>query len=427
MSLAGAAWHVAGRLAAAVLPWHLRRRAVRGKEITARLPERQGHGAARPEGRLFWLHAASVGESLSVLPVLEAMAARDPGLHLLVTTGTVTSAELLQRRLPPALAPRVIHRFVPLDVPGWVARFLDGWRPDAAAMVESELWPNLLAASRARRLPMALVNGRISPRSLAAWRRAPGLAREMLGGFRLVLARSSGDAAALRTLGAPGVESWGDLKEAAPPLPADDAALAALRAAIGDRRVVLAASIHPGEEALVLAAHQRLGMPDLLTILVPRHAERGPAFAATADFAGLPANRRSAGALPAPGMPVHVADTMGELGLFYRLAGAAIIGGTLAPRGGQNPLEGARLRCPMVIGPHHWNFAEIVARLVSAGGAVPVPADAAALAEALRRVLTDAAHAARLTEAAAGIAAGQADLPDRVAQALLGLLPAATP
>lgn len=427
MSVAGALWHVGARMMAPVLPWHLRRRAARGKEIPARLPERQGLHANRPEGRLFWLHAASVGESLSVLPVLEAMAARDPALHFLVTTGTVTSAELLQRRLPPGLTSRVIHRFVPLDVPEWVQRFLDGWRPDAAALVESEFWPNLLAAARARGLPIALVNGRVSPRSLAGWRRAPGLAREMLGGFRLVLARGAEDAAGLRALGAVGVQEWGDLKAAAPPLPANPGDLAALRDAIGSRPVVLAASIHPGEETLALAAHAALApsLPGLLTILVPRHAERGAAFAAAAQAAGLPANRRSEGALPDPVLPVHVADTMGELGLFYRVAQAALIGGTLAPRGGQNPLEAARLHCPILIGPHHWNFTETVARLVAAGGAVPVAADAAALAEAIRRVLTEPADADRLAAAAFGFAAGAADLPDRVAEALLGLLPKA--
>ncbi|WP_270939395.1 3-deoxy-D-manno-octulosonic acid transferase, partial [Falsiroseomonas oryzae] len=197
MSLGAAAWRLGATLIAPLLPLHLARRARRGKEIADRLPERRGEGAARPPGRLFWLHAASVGETLSVLPVLDAMAARDPSLHLLVTTGTVTSAELLARRLPVPLAPRVIHRFAPLDVPAWVERFLEGWRPDAGAFVESELWPNLLAAAARRGVPMALVNARMSPRSAARWRRAPGLARATLGSFRLVLARSEGDAARL--------------------------------------------------------------------------------------------------------------------------------------------------------------------------------------------------------------------------------------
>jgi len=288
--------HLRRRLATALaplVPLHLRRRAVRGKEIPARLSERQGFGAERPPGHLFWLHAASVGETQSALPVLAAMAARAPALHFLVTTGTVTSAELLAQRLPPELAAHVTHRFLPLDVPAWVlppelaahvthrflpldvpawvARFLDGWHPEAGAFVESELWPNLLAAARARALPLALVNGRVSGRSFARRRWLPGLTRATLGAFHLVLARSEADRARLAVLGAPRVLCWGDLKAAAPPLPADPAALARLRATIGTRPVFLAASTHPGEEALAVAAHRRLveTMPDLLTVLVP--------------------------------------------------------------------------------------------------------------------------------------------------------------
>ncbi len=422
MSPSVAAWRLGARLIAPAMPLHLALRARRGKEIAARLPERRGLGAARPPGRLFWLHAASVGETVSVLPVIEAMAARDPALHLLVTTGTVTSAEMLHRRLDPALAPRVRHRFVPLDVPGWVARFLDGWRPDAGAFVESELWPNLLGAAQARGLPLALVNARMSQRSAVRWRWAPGLARGTLGAFRLVLARSPEDAARLAALGVAGARCWGDLKEAAPPLPADPAALAALRAAIGARPVFLAASTHPGEEAMAIAAHRAAGVPRLLTILVPRHPERGAAIAAEAAAAGLAVTRRAAGDLPGPGCEVHVADTLGELGLFYRLAGVALVGGSLVPRGGQNPLEPARLRCPILVGPHMFNFEAATARLLEAGGARRL-ADAAMLAPAVRDMLSEPGRARTQAEAAAAVADANTGLPGRVAEALLGLLP----
>lgn len=417
------AWRTGATLLAPLLLLHLAQRARRGKEIAARLPERRGLGAARPPGRLFWLHAASIGETLSVLPVLEAMAAEDAALEFLVTTGTVTSAEMLARRLPPALAPRLRHRFVPLDVPAWAARFLDGWRPDAGAFVESELWPNLLAAARARGVPMALVNARISPRSAARWARAPGLARTVLGSFGIVLARSAEDAARLAGLGAARAASWGDLKAAAPPLPADPEALAALRAAIGPRPVVLAASTHPGEDQMVIAAQRSLAaeLPGLLGIIVPRHPERGADIAALAGAAGLAAARRSAGAMPAGGIQVYVADTLGELGLFYRLAGVALVGGSLVPHGGQNPLEPARLDCPILVGRHAWNFEATVGRLLAAGGAIRVE-DPAALAPAIRDVLTDHSRAARMAGAAAAVAQGQSGLPDRVARALLGLL-----
>jgi 3-deoxy-D-manno-octulosonic-acid transferase len=424
MSLGSRAWRLCTTLAAPLLPLYLALRVRRGKEVAGRLGERRGKGAARQPGRLFWLHAASVGETLSVLPVLEAMAEREAALRFLVTTGTVTSAELLEKRLSPLLAPRLAHRFAPLDVPGWTRRFLAGWQPDAGAFVESELWPNLLAGAKARGVPMALVNARMSARSLARWRRAPGLAGEALGSFRLVLARSAGDAARLGSLGVPGVLCWGDLKAAAPPLTAEPVALDALRAAIGERPVFLAASTHPGEEAMALEAHRALAgrFDGLLTVLVPRHPERGPAIAAEAEAAGLPTARRGAGQAPGRGVAVYVADTLGELGLFYRLASAALVGGSLVPHGGQNPLEPARLGCPILLGPYMDNFEEPVGRLLAAGAAVPVPSPAA-LAPALANVLSDRDRARALADAAAVVADGHAGLPERVAEALLALLP----
>ncbi len=424
MTPAALAWRLVATALAPVLPLHLLLRRRIGKEVPGRLRERRGLGAARPPGPLFWLHAASVGETLSALPVVEAMAARAPALRFLVTTGTVTSAALLERRLPPDLAPRVAHRFVPLDVPAWAGRFLDAWRPDAGAFVESELWPNLLAAARTRGLPLALVNARISPRSAAAWRRFPGLARGTLGAFRLILARSEADRARLASIGAAAAQCWGDLKGAAPPLPADPAALAALRGAIGARPVLLGASTHPGEEAMILAAHAALRArhPGLLTILAPRHPERGPALEAEAAAAGLPVARRAAGALPEAGTEAYVADTLGELGLLYRVAHVALVGGSLVPHGGQNPLEPARLRCPILLGPHTWNFAEAVARLLAAGGAAGV-GDGAALAPAADDVLSTPGRARAMADAAAAVADVQAGLPDLVAEALLDLLP----
>lgn len=429
MSVAGTVWHWGAMAAAPLLPVHLRRRAARGKEIPERLPERRGEGAARPPGRLLWLHAASVGETLSVLPVLQALAERAPDLALLLTTGTVTSASLLSQRLDPALAGRVIHRFVPLDVPGWVARFLDDWRPDVAAFVESELWPNLVAAARDRGIPLALVNARLSERSARRWRWLPGLAREMIAGFALVLAQSEADAARLRGIGAVGAQCLGNLKDAAPPLPADPKALRELRQAIGERPVFLAASTHPGEEAVAITAHAALAArhPDLLTIIAPRHPERGPTVAVEA--AGQAVARRAAGELPGPDTAIYVADTLGELGLFYRLAHVCLVGGSLVPHGGQNPLEPARLGCPILLGPHTWNFAEPVARLLAVGGArrVEGPDPAAALAAVAGDVLSDSGCGRAMAEAAAATVAPVAGLPGQVADALLRLLPGAVP
>jgi 3-deoxy-D-manno-octulosonic-acid transferase len=357
----GVAWAAAMTAAAPGVRLLLRVRAARGKEVLERLPERRGVDATpRPAGRLVWLHAASVGETMSILPVLPELAKGTQ--TILVTTGTVTSATLLGQRLGPELAGRVLHRFAPLDVPRWAARFLDHWRPDVAGFVESELWPNLLAACQARGIPTMLINARLSDRSLARWRRVPGLARQILGGFTQVQPRSATDADRLRALGCCRVGRPGDLKLAAPPLPADEAEVRRLRRIVAGRPVWLAASTHAGEEDAILAVHRELAAdyPGLLTIIAPRHPERG---------SGIPAaGYRSRGEDP-PAEGVWVADTLGELGLLYRLAGIAFIGRSLlAPGGGQNPLEPARLGCAIAVGPHTGNFTDHIAMLRAAGG-----------------------------------------------------------
>ena len=410
-------WAAAATLAAPLLRASLHARLAKGKEIAGRLPERWGEDASpRPPGQLLWLHAASVGETMSLLPVLSALAASD--VAILLTTGTVTSAALLDQRLPElGLQDRVMHRFVPLDVPAWVARFLDHWQPDAAAFVESELWPNLLAACRARGIPMMLINARISAASLANWRRVPALARSVLGHFARIHARGPEDAERLRVLGAGDVESPGDLKFAASELPAEPATLTRLRRQIANRPVWVAASTHPGEEAIVAAAHDLIAAehPGLLTIVAPRHPDRGPELAAT-----LHAPRRGAGEPPPPGTGIWIADTMGELGLWYRLARVAFVGRSLVPPGGgQNPLEPVRLRCPVVVGPYMGNFTDPIVRL-RAVDSVSEVTDAASLAAAVSVLLRgDSARAERAYDAVQ-LYAG---LPAFTAEALIGLLP----
>ncbi len=411
-------------LAGPVLRLLLRRRAARGKEVAVRLGERRGiESEPRPPGRLVWLHAASVGESVSVLPVLAALPA---DIHVLMTTGTVTSANLLARRLPElGLSGRVTHRFVPLDVPSWAGRFLDHWRPDAAGFVESEIWPNLLAACRTRRIPVMLVNARLSPRSFSHWRRLPGLARTLFGGFALVQAQSPDTAGRLRALGACKVIDEGNLKFAADPLPCDAAELARLRVLLAGRPLWLAASTNAGEEALLLPVHDVLAarFPGLLTILVPRHPERGPEIAALA--APRPAPRRSLGQDPPAAPGIWVADTLGELGLFYRLAGHAFVGRSLVKLGGQNPIEPARLGCAVAVGPHVFNFTEAVEVLEQAGALARV-ADAAALAEWVAAMLTDPARRDAMGQAGQAAVRRFEGLPDRVAGLLAGLADART-
>jgi 3-deoxy-D-manno-octulosonic-acid transferase len=394
----------------------LKLRARSGKEDPHRLNERRGiDPTPRPPGKLLWLHAASVGEAVSVLPVLTALPA---DLHVLFTTGTRTSARLLAARLPElGLADRVFHRFAPLDVPAWAARFLDHWRPDAACFLESELWPNLLAACRARGIPTCLLNARLSVRSAARWCNLPGFAAEVIGGFTWIAAQSQADAARLASLGASQADAPGNLKTAAPALPVDQAELARLRAVIADRPRWVAASTHPGDEDRAARIHAALAprIPGLITAIVPRHPERGPAIAAALGHAP----RRAAGGDPAPG--IWIADTLGELGLVYRLFPTVFIGKSFPPGGGQNPLEPARLGCAVACGPAMENFANAVVSLCAAQALVIVN-DEAALADWIETMLRNPGVRAAMGLAACAVANAHDDLPARMAARLMATL-----
>jgi 3-deoxy-D-manno-octulosonic-acid transferase len=368
-------------VAAGVLAWRRRR----GKEDRQRAPERRGWASReRPLSHLAWVHGASIGETLSLIPVVERLTQR--GVAVLVTSGTRTSADLVARRLPPG----AIHQFVPIDVPRYVRRFLDYWRPDLALFAESEIWPNTILELEARGVPLILVNARLSERSFRRWLRMPEIARALLRRFALCLAQSKGDADRLARLGAPRVSLAGNLKFDAPPPPADPRLVAQLTGLIAGRPVWVAASTHPGEEAHVFAAHVAAAQlhPHLLTIVVPRHPQRGPAVAAEAAAAGLRAGLRSEQRQPDRGIDVYVADTVGELGLFYRSATLVFMGGSLVPHGGQNPIEPAKLGAAVLHGPHIHNFNDIYAVIDRAGGALPVP-DPEALARALTDLLAD--------------------------------------
>jgi len=391
---------------------HIASRRRRGREHPARWPERFGHaGRARPAGALVWLHAASVGEALSALPLIAWLRAAHPTVGLLLTTGTVSSAALVETRLPKG----VLHQFVPVDLPRAVERFLDHWRPDLALWFESELWPILLDRAAQRGVALILVNGRLSAASHARWRWARPLARTLLGNFELLLAQSAADAARLQDLGGRAVRCHGNLKRAAAPLPCDEATTAALAGRLAGRPLWLAASTHPGEEAIAASVHRRVAAlhPGLVSVIVPRHPARGPAIRdALAGSDGAVALRSAGDDLPATA-GLYVADTMGELGQWYRLAELVFIGGSLVPHGGQNPLEAARLGCALLYGPAMTNFAEIAAELVAAGAAETVR-DEAALAGAIDRLLTDAPRRHALAEAGRRYATAQADVVDEV-------------
>jgi 3-deoxy-D-manno-octulosonic-acid transferase len=378
--------------------------------------ERRGVASlARPQGRLVWIHGASVGESLAALPLIEKL--QTENIRVLVTSGTVTSAGMMQARLPAG----AIHQYVPLDIPAAAARFLDHWKPDAGLFVESDLWPNLLLEARRRGVKLALVNARISERSAAGWRRVPRTAQALLGAFDAILAQDEDFAARFRDLGASHVIVVGSLKADAPPLACDEAALAAVKAMIGRRPLLLAAQTHPGEDETVLPAHDLLKarFPDLLTIIVPRHVERGP------DIAALCGNRAVARrAMDEPvtaATAIYVADTMNELGLFYRLPAFCFLGGTLVPMQGHNPLEPAALHCAVLAGPSRANSARAFEAVLGAQGFGDVHSTADIAREA-ERLLSDPDAARAAGAAAARGAATLAGAVDRTIAALKNLL-----
>ena len=374
----------------------LNRRLQRGKEDPLRVAERRGETTARrPAGTLVWVHGASVGELTAALPLIGCL--RDRGLSVLVTTGTVTSAEVASKRLPPG----VIHQFVPLDTPTFVGRFLDHWHPDLALFVESDLWPNTIVAGARRRIPLIVINGRLSARSYDRWRYLPGTIEALLQRLDLCLVRTTDDAERFDALGAPRITTTGNLKLDVPPLPVDAAKLTKLTAALAGRPVIAAASTHLGEETAIIDTQRRLRSTfhGLLTILVPRHPERGASIANAITSAGLKVALRSRDQLPQTGTDVYIADTVGELGLIYRVAPIVFMGGSLIPHGGQNPIEAAKIGAAILHGPHVSNFADIYAALDRAKGAELVP-DANRLPVRIGAWLTDTQERARVAAAA---------------------------
>jgi 3-deoxy-D-manno-octulosonic-acid transferase len=394
-----------------LLELYLRRRLRAGREDPDRFAERHGvPSQPRPDGFLIWFHAASVGESMSMLRLLDRLLEERRDLSILVTTGTVTSAAMVADRLKD----RVIHQYIPVDHPRWVARFLEHWRPDCAVWIESEIWPNLLNGIARRRIPAALVNARMSVRSHRRWALAPRTIGQLLSAFDLCLAQTEEEATRLGELGARDVRYVGHLKFAADPLPADARTLFELKAAIGARPLWVLASSHEGEEAIAIAAHARLvaRFPDLLTVIVPRHIKRGPTIAALSQTAGLAASLRSGGLPPSPQDAIYIADSMGELGLWYRLTAIACIGGSLVPIGGHNPIEAAQLGCALLYGPHMFSVAGVAAEL-QADHAALIVHDDASLADAIGRLLEDKAAALAMATAAREVAERNRHVLDR--------------
>jgi 3-deoxy-D-manno-octulosonic-acid transferase len=417
-----ALYGAATRLLEPLAPALLRRRAQAGKEDEARLGERLGRpGLARPSGPLVWLHGVSVGESLSLLPLIEALRARRPDLTLLVTSGTKTSAEVVAKRLPAG----VIHQYAPVDVPGVAGRFLDHWRPDAALFVESEIWPNLILAAQARGVRLALLSARMTEESAQGWGRAPATARALLRAFDLILPQDDATEARLMRLGAR-VDGRLNLKLVGEAPPVDGVLVAALREGAAGRGFVLAASTHPGEERLIAGAF-RAAVGDgssAILVVAPRHPDRGPQVAAELQGLGFTVARRAAGEALASATTAYVADTLGELGAFYAAADAVVMGGSfVAGIGGHNPLEAARLEAAIVTGPHVFNAGDIYAGMFAEAAAIEA-ADGAALSRHIRGLLANPAIARRLGEAAASYAGRQGAALEAALALIEPLLPA---
>lgn len=360
-------------------------RTTKGKEDRKRSRERYGFaGHARPEGPLIWVHAASVGETIAVVALVERIL--EKGVAIVLTTGTVTSAKVAAERF----AGRVIHQYVPLDLKPAVSRFLDHWQPDLAVIAESEIWPMTILELGARGVPQVLVNGRLSDRSFASWTKRANLAEALFENLAHVVAQSETDGERFRALGARPVTVSGNLKVDTPPPPADEKALAGLKRQIGQRPTWAAVSTHDGEEIIATEVHAALKSrhPGLLTIIVPRHPERAEALLEEMEARGLAVARRSSGDAIAPDTDVLLGDTIGEMGLYLRLTEVAFVGRSLTAEGGQNPLEPAMLETAVLAGRNVQNFRDSYQKLLGSGGARLVR-DRAMLAGAVNFLLSN--------------------------------------
>lgn len=402
--------------------WIATRKLRRAGYPALRAHEKLGH-ASVPRiggGPLIWFHAASVGESLSVLALITAMGRALPRAQFLITSGTPTSAKLVAERMPP----RCEHQFAPLDAPGPIKRFLGHWRPTAAIFVESELWPQMLRRTRDRGTAMALVNARLSERSRASWRKRPQTAAYVLNVFDLIMTQNDEMAQAMVDMNAPAdrVARGINLKSLSEPLPVDPQTTARARAALKGRPVWVAASTHKGEEESVLDAHTQLltSHPDLALILVPRHPERSAEVETLIKARNFSVALRSRDESPAK-VEVYLADTLGELGNWYALSEIVFLGGSLLPVGGHNPFEVAQGDAAVLSGPHVTNFAETYSEMTSRGAAILVD-DAEALAQEVEMLLDNEAYRNGTVLAAQSFVRGRADQLDTIAQRLIRAL-----
>ncbi len=398
-------------------PW-LQHRVHSDKEDAARLGERLGRTSIeRPKGTLVWVHGASVGETDLALNLIQTLHGAKKDIRFLLTTGTQTSADLAARRMKS----HTRHQYLPLDIPDAVDRFLTHWQPELGVFVESELWPNLITAAEDKRIKLALVNARMNATSLRRWHRAPASAKHLLNAFDWIGTADETTRKGLATLTDWSITQSGNLKLSAPPPTADQAALKQLKSAFGARPVWLALSTHEGEDQIILNAHKRIltEHPQAVLILVPRHPERASEIARLCANALLISQTHSSGKTPNADSSVYIGDSIGDMGLWLRLASPAFIGGSLLPDlSGHNPLEAVRLNVPVLSGPHRASFDALYASLADAGGAKIVTTETE-LATAILSLWVDLKAAKTMTDAAQTLIDTKAKAPMDITRAAL--------
>ncbi len=365
-------------------------RTAQGREDKNRLNERKGFPShARPAGALIWFHGASVGEVNSILPLIESFLKNPPhNASVLLTSGTITSTQIVQNKKIKGL----LHQYVPMDQPLYARRFLKHWRPDMVVFVESELWPNLLGKAYNSKIPIMLVNARMSGASFQNWLRAPDTIKKLMSYFTTILTQDSLSKERIEKLGGQCPHASGNLKLDAPPLNYDKAELQHLKRQLSGRQCWLGASTHQNEEIQIAQTHKTLSvdMPELLTIIVPRHPQRGAHIREQLEAMALRVCQRSKSETPKADCDIYLADTLGELGLFYRLCDISFIGGSLMPHGGQNPIEAALVGCAIVTGPHTYNFTSIYKHLEDNQGMYQI-SDNIELTSTLNRLIKNTA------------------------------------
>ncbi len=403
-----------------VISRYIKKRMHNGKEDAKRFNERMGRPTMkRPEGKLIWFHGASVGESLSMLPLINKLLEQYPDAHIMVTTGTVTSADLMGKRLPE----RAFHQYVPIDNPKFVTRFIRSWQPDLVLWFESDLWPALLSGIKRKNIPLILVNGRISNKSFKRWQQFDFISKELLGCFTFCLGQSEEDAYRLRILGAKDSMCLGNLKYAGINPPVDENKKAEITAQIGNRPLWAVSSTHSDEELKIGKFLKRMTekVPDLMTIIAPRHPTRGVEIQNQLNELGLKTALRSKNEKITKQTDVYIADTIGEVGIWYDMAPIVFIGGSLIPHGGQNFIEPSRFRDAVIVGPHMHNFTDAMNRAKKADAVIQVN-DVLELEETLLQLLSNKDLLEAKRSLAYNWAYGEAKVLDGIVEKVKGYL-----